>query len=320
MINGKASMAWAGTVPWHGLGVKVADNLTAHEMMIAAQLDWKVEEIDTYAIVKRTDADGKRREVRVPTGMKALVRDSDDKVLTQVGKNWHPVQNEDAFDFFKQFIDAGEMEMNTAGSLNDGKMIFALAKVKDSFFNVFKGDVTEGYLLFSNPHEYGKSIDIRFTPVRVVCQNTISLALSGKSSNSLKVNHRRAFDAETVKETMGIASMKMDKYKEMAEFLGSKRTTKDTIKEYFGDLLGKSAVDKNKLSRTGEQAMELIETQPGANFAEGTWWQAFNTVTYMTNHILGRSNDTRMQSTWYGANQKLNADAMNLALEMADDA
>ncbi|AKF13568.1 hypothetical protein PHIN3_305 [Sinorhizobium phage phiN3] len=309
MVNGKASMAWAGEVPWHGLGVEVSNDLTAHEMMVAAGLDWRVDEVETFAIVNGQ---------HIPTGMKALLRETDNKVLTQVGKNWHPVQNEEAFEFFKDFVDEGHMEMNTAGSLNGGKMVWALAKIKDNFFDVFNGDRTEGFLLFSNPHEYGKTIDIRFTATRAVCRNTVAMALNGGSTNFVKVNHRKAFDAEMVKEAMGIASTKMDRFKQMAEYLGSKRTTKDTLHEYFGELLGKSEKKEGRLSRNGEIAMELIETQPGHEFAEGSWWQAFNTITYMTNHVLGRGNDTRMQSVWYGANQNLNAKALEEALKMAE--
>ena len=107
--------------------------------------------------------------------------------------------------------------MHTAGSLNGGKMVWALAKTNDSF-ELFNGDVTENYFLFSNPHEFGKAIDIRMTPIRVVCNNTLTLSLSQDSNAMLKVNHRKAFDVAEVKEQMGI-----EQYKSMAEFLGSKR-------------------------------------------------------------------------------------------------
>jgi phage/plasmid-like protein (TIGR03299 family) len=311
IVNGKASMAYANEVPWHGLGTQVADDLTAQEMMVAAGADWRVNEVETYAIVG---------DQHIPTGMKALLRETDNKVLTQVGKNWHPVQNEDAFDFFKQFVDEGHMTMETAGVLNDGRNVWAMAKIKGSAFDVFGGDVTEGNLLFSNPHEYGKTIDIRFCATRVVCKNTLAIALNGGSKNFVKVNHRKAFDAEAVKETMGIAGTKMDRYKQMAEYLGSKQTTKETLMEYFGELMGKSEKKEGRLTRNGEIAMELIDTQPGAEFAEGSWWQAFNTVTYMTNHVIGRSADSRMQSTWYGANQSLNSKALEVALDFAEKA
>lgn len=310
ITNGVAKMAYVGETPWHGLGVQVADDLTPAEMMKAAGVDWRVTEVDTFA-----EFNGNK----VPTGMKALIRETDGRVLTQVGKGWHPVQNEEAFEFFKDFTDAGKMKMHTAGSLKNGEIIWALAKVEDDF-ELFNGDKVESYMLFSNPHQYGKTIDIRFTPIRVVCNNTLTLSLNQTAANAVKLNHRRQFDADAVKDMMGIAHFKMTQYKEMAEFLGSKRTTDETVKQYFGHLLGMSNKNKDELSRTGKRAMELLAEQPGANFAEGTFWSAFNAITYLTDHELSRSADTRLQSAWFGANRKLKTEALELALEMAEAA
>jgi phage/plasmid-like protein (TIGR03299 family) len=247
--------------------------------------------------------------------MKALVRETDNRVLTQVGENWHPVQNEEAFDFFKEFVETGDMSMSTAGALKDGRIVWALAKTKDDF-ELFGGDKVESYLLFTNPHMYGKSLEIRWTSTRVVCNNTLQLALQGNKSG-VTLNHRQAFDPDYVKQIMGLSSNKMHEFKEAAEFLGSKRTTDATVKEYFGHLLGYSNKKPDELSRTARKVMELIPEQPGAEFAEGTWWQPLNAITYATDHILGRNNDTRLQSAWYGINRDLKVKALNKALEMA---
>ena len=214
MAHQVETMAYAGEVPWHGLGVEVSNDLTPNQMMKKAGLDWTVDQIDSYA----TLPNGKK----VATGMKALVRSSDNKVLTNIGQIWNPVQNEEAFEFFSEYVLAGDMEMHTAGSLKGGQMVWALAKVKESF-DLFGGDKVESYLLFSNPHLYGKSIDIRFTPIRVVCNNTLSLSLAEQAERSIKVGHRGSFNADEVKKALGIASDKLKTYKEMAEFLGSKR-------------------------------------------------------------------------------------------------
>lgn len=309
-VNGQAQMAYVGELPWHGLGVQVDPNISTTEMMKAAGVDWRVHEVESFV-----NFNGQI----INTGMKALVRETDGRVLTQVGKNWHPVQNEEAFDFFREFVEAGQMKMHTAGSLKNGQIIWALAKVEDDF-ELFNGDKVESYMLFSNPHQYGKSLDVRFTPIRVVCNNTLTLSLNANAENSVTLNHRKAFNAEEVKAMLGIAHLKMGKYKEMAEFLGSKRTTDDTMKQYFGHLMGMSNKDPNELSRTAQRAMEVVIEQPGAEFAEGSWWSAFNAVTYMTDHELGRSNDTRLQSAWYGTNRKLKTQALELAIEMAEAA
>jgi phage/plasmid-like protein (TIGR03299 family) len=310
MINGQAQMAYVNELPWHGLGTKVDPDLSPAEMMKAAGVDWRVQEVESFV-----QFNGKN----IPTGQKALVRETDGRVLTQVGKNWHPVQNEEAFDFFAEFVERGQMQMHTAGSLKNGEIIWALAKVDDDF-ELFNGDKVESYMLFSNPHQYGKTIDIRFTPIRVVCNNTLTLSLQQQGQAAVRVNHRSAFDADAVKEMMGIAHFKMGQYKDMAQFLGSKRTTEETVKQYFGHLLGTSNKNEGELSRTAQRAMEVLVEQPGAEFAEGSWWTAFNAITYMTDHELGRSTDTRMQSAWYGANRKLKVNALELALEMAEAA
>jgi len=119
-----------------------------------------------------------------------LFRSSDGKILSVVSGDWNPVQNHEAFEFFNDFVMAGDMKMHTAGSLREGKNVWALAKVNDDF-EILGGDKVEPYLLFSNPHEYGKCIDVRFTAIRVVCNNTLTLALGSTSDLVVRLNHRR---------------------------------------------------------------------------------------------------------------------------------
>jgi phage/plasmid-like protein (TIGR03299 family) len=319
IVNGEAQMAYAGDVPWHGLGTKVSPDLTPNQMMVAAGLDWEVKPYTSFIEVKNDE--GKVRRLR--TGHKSLVRMSDNKVLTNIGPNWNPVQNEQAFDFFHEFVLAGDMEMHTAGSLKGGQIVWALAKVKESF-DIFGGDQVDSYLLFSNPHIYGKSIDIRFTPIRVVCNNTLSFALNTTSNVQAKVGHRVPFDATKVKETMGLAHEKFDEYRQMAEFLGSKRVSGDDLIAYFSQVFPKSgekkADPKDNMSRNAKIALDVMDKQPGAEFAPGSYWQAFNAVTYLTDHIQGRNADNRLQSAWYGSNQARKIKAANLAMDMANAA
>jgi phage/plasmid-like protein (TIGR03299 family) len=316
-VNGVAQMAYVGDTPWHGLGKKVLPDLTPAQMLVEAGLDWEVKKVPLYAEV------GKKR---IKSGAEALIRTSDDKVLTIVTDSWQPCQNSEAFEFFNDFTAAGDMEMHTAGSLMEGKHVWALAKIKDSF-ELFGGDKVDGYLLFSNPHQFGKSIDIRFTPIRVVCNNTLTLSLSSKNDKMVRVNHRRAFDGDAVKQTMGIASDKLAKYKEMAAFLGKKRYNNETVVEYFNRVFPKTSDKKNEGERKGtpnsraaQLAMVALDQQPGAQYAQGSWWSAYNAVTYLTDHELGRSADTRLYSAWYGVNQTKKVQALNLAVEMAEAA
>ena len=316
MAHQVETMAYAGEVPWHGLGVPVSNDLTPAQMMQKAGLDWQVREVESFV-----EYDGKR----MSTGQKSLIRESDAKILTNVGENWNPVQNETAFEFFSEFVMNGDMEMNTAGSLRDGQMVWALAKVKDSF-ELFGGDKVDSYLLFSNPHQYGKSIDIRFTPIRVVCNNTLTLSLDSKKDNSVKVGHRVQFDPSQVKQALGIATDKLNTYKDMAEFLGSKRFTADSYVEYLNTVFPRTAdkrvqdkaLSVDTLSRNARLAYDVVEQQPGARFAEGSWWQAFNSVTYVTDHVQGRNSDNRLYSSWFGGNQLRKKDALKTALKFAE--
>lgn len=310
MIDGKAQMAYAGDKPWHGLGVEVPADLTPEQMLEAAGLDWEVEKVQAYA-----DVGGKR----VAVGRSALVRKTDDKILDVVSDDWNPVQNAEAFEFFNDFIAEGDMEMHTAGSLCGGQIVWGLAKVKDSF-ELFGGDRVDSYLHFTNFHRYGFSTDVRFTPIRVVCNNTLTLSLNTKVERMVKISHRREFDGDSVKLMLGIAQEKLAKYKEMATFLGSKRAKGEDVVEYFKRVFptGKDAKRQTELSRNAKDALAIIDSQPGAEFAEGTWWQAFNAVTYMTDHLMGKTQDTRLTSAWYGHNKGLKTKALETALEMAD--
>ena len=307
-VNGVAQMAYAGETPWHGLGAQVSNDLTPRQIMQKAGLDWTVEKEDVFT------ASG----VKVP-GKKALVRD-DGKILDMVGDDWNPVQNDQAFEFFSEFVLAGDMEMNCAGSLKDGKNVFALAKIKESF-SILGEDQVDSYLLFSNPHQYGKAVDIRFTPIRVVCNNTLTFSLNSASNNFVKVGHRSTFDADMVKEQMGLASEKFAQYKEMAEFLSTRRFNTESLMQYYNEVFPhreqRTVSAFEDLSRTAQLAASNLETQPGAEFGQGTWWQAFNSVTYMTDHIQGRSSESRLNNQWFGYNQGRKINAANKAVEFA---
>ena len=308
------TMAYADALPWHGLGVKVHNDLSPQQMMQKAGVDWKVHEVESFVEFNGT---------KMPTGQKSLIRETDGKILTNVGENWHPCQNETAFEFFQDYVAAGDMEMHTAGSLKGGQYVWALAKVKESF-DLFGGDQVDSYMLFSNPHVYGKSIDVRFTPIRVVCNNTLTFALNGEVNRAVKINHKSEFNTDMVKDQLGIAHEKFAKYKEMAEFLGSRPFSVENMLNYYNEVFpltsGKdqqSEVTLDTISRQAKNAYDVIESQPGAQYAEGSWWQAFNSVTFVTDHVQGRNADNRLHSQWYGYNQLRKVKAAEKAVEFA---
>lgn len=314
------TMAYAGEVPWHGLGKRVLPDLTPDQMMHESGTDWEVKLVTFRGTIRVGDTtytitDPKRKMlVRVKDGV------PDKHPFTVTGCNWNPVQNADAFAFFHEYVMEGGMEMHTAGSLRQGQVVWALAKIKESF-ELFGGDRVDSYLLFSNPHEYGKSINVRFTPIRVVCNNTLCAALGTQSVNSAAVSHRSAFDPKAVKEMLGLAHKKLGQYKEAAEFLGSKRYSKETLVQYFSGLYpakkGSQKAASGELTSAAEVSLGAVKTQPGSQFAEGTWWQAFNAATYAMDHLLGKSADVRMDKAWFGSNVTRKVRALNSAVELA---
>ena len=311
------TLAYAGETPWHGLGQAVADNLSPVEMQQAARLDWLVRKVPlTY------NHDGSEHE----TGHYALVRTSDGKFLDTVkSRHWTPVQNYEAFEFFDDFVKAGRMTMEVAGSLSDGKRVFALAKVGHGFgLSRAAQDRTESYLLFTNPHLYGQCVDIRLTPVRVVCHNTLSLALGQRNSEyRVSFAHWRKFDPAVARSLLDVASVKLDAYRDKADFLSGKRYTGGALASYFREVFKPLVPPRNRpegtpvLTTNAELALKVVETQPGYQFAPGTWWNAFNAVTYLTDHEIGRGPATRLGSAWYGAGKTRKIQALDLAMEFA---
>lgn len=324
-MTAEVPMIYVGEVPWHGLGKKVPADLSTQEFLHLSQLDHEVVKRPLMAKVgpKKSDV------IAIPDRF-ALVREHDNRVWDIVGKDWHPVQNREAFEFFSDFVDAGEMQMHTAGALFDGQVAWALAKVNESF-TVFGKDQVDSYLLFSNPQKYGASIDIRFTPVRVVCNNTLTMAIRGASNLSARISHRQPFDAEAVKRTMGLAAKNLRRYEETAKFLGSKRYTDETVTEYIHRIFipnwapPVAGAEKGSGQRTSYSAsaiIKLLETQPGAEFAPGTWWSAFNAVTHWYDHYSGNhrgieDQERRVAANWNGPAATKKLAALDSALAYA---
>ena len=311
MAHNVETMAYAGEVPWHGLGKKVPADLTSDQMLQAAGLDWEVVKTPVYY-----DADVKDG-IEIPSQF-ALHRKYDGQYLDTVGANWRPLQNHQAFEFFNDFIMQGDMEMHTAGSLQNGKIVWALAKMKKSYA-VVTDDEMQQYMLFVNPHKRGKAIEVRSTDIRVVCNNTMDFALESTSNKRIAVNHNSAWDEDYVKDMLGLAHSASAKYQETAQFLASKRYTQPTLEEFIDSLFPNTGKSDER-SKNAHRTLDLVHEQPGAHFAEGSWWQAFNAVTRMTDHEMGRSADSRLTSAWFGQNRTRKAKALSSAVEYAEAA
>ena len=309
------TMAYAGEKPWHGIGTQVSEELTPMEMLKSAKLDWTVMKKKAHY-----EMDGAFKESDTHH---LLVRSDNKEVLGPAGPEYVPFQNSEVIDFYTKFVRAGHMTMETMGSLDNGRHVFALAKLKNYF--VIKGDdKTDAYLLISHPHVWGKADKFLFTPIRVVCWNTIQMALSN-GNNHYRVPHIQPFTDDTklkVEEALGICSQQLDALKVRAEHLSSVQYKENDLQEYVAKLFQPSLVkEKDKLGNfkpTAEDAYTAVQRQPRIKASHGTWWEAFNGMTYYVDHEAGRDRGKALENAWFGARSNIKRQALNLALDYAN--
>lgn len=337
------TMAYAGEVPWHGLGTQVDSNMSPEQMLVAAGLDWTVSKRPAYFAAEKFVPNLYAPELNTNMVLVEdnffVVRDSDNKVLSHAGTGYNPFQNRDVMSFFKKFTEAGDMFMETAGSLKEGQEIWGLAKLKDGF-QLAGGDEVKGYLLLNNSHRVGKAMTVMFTPIRVVCNNTLTLALNDSGANKFRILHLQMFDQEIMQaaeEALGLSSTRMAQFKEQSEFLASKRAQTLDVDNFIAELFQKDtllergkASNQNELpplrdefKRTALAVSEAYEVSPGSTLAsaKGTWWGALNAVTYVVDHPRRSSSEgSSLYSAWFGNGANVKRRAMEKALEYAQAA
>ena len=210
--------------PWHGLGRIVAEAPTSKEALKLAGLDWKVVQEPIYTELHR-----------VVEGYKANVRDSDRKVLGVVSDRYKVVQNADAFSFTDELLGKG-VRYETAGSLQEGKKVWLLARLPREY--IIGGERISPYLVFSNTHDGSGSVKVAVTPVRVVCNNTLNLALSTASRSFSMVHTGNIQDKiQEAKDTLFMAEKYMDCLGAEFEQLKKQKMTDAQVKEYIEVLL-----------------------------------------------------------------------------------
>ena len=227
------------------------------------------------------------------------------------------------------------MTMETAGSLKEGKEIWGLAKLTDKF-SLGGDDEVKGYLLLNNSHQVGKAMTIMFTPIRVVCNNTLTQAMN-MDGNRFRVLHLQMFDEEIHKaaeEALGISGQQMQQFKEQSEFLAKKRAKEFDVDNFIAELFQpKLLIERAKagnsddlpplrdeFKRTAELVNDALHTSPGASMssAKGTWWGALNAVTYVVDHQKrSQAEGNALHSAWFGQGANTKRKALTKALEYA---
>lgn len=238
------SMVYVREVPWHGLGTRVEEAMTSKEALELSGLNWEIESKPIY------DAQG--NEIH---GYKANTRNSDNKVMGVVSNRYTVVQNEEAFEFTDALVGEG-VTYETAGSLYGGKKIWLLAKMPERYI---VGDKFEPYICFTNNHEGKGSVRACMTPVRVVCNNTLNLAL-GQAKRAWSTPHRGNVQTrlEEAKQTLQLAEVYMKHLEETADKLANESISEAEVHVALNKMfeLPKDASDRQK--QTVENAKDEI--------------------------------------------------------------
>lgn len=321
------TMAFANALPWHGLGQRVDSSITVDDMLVAAGLDWEVRQFPLFAQIGTNGKPGSKR-IGLPN-RQALVRMSDEKVLTVTGKNWKPLQNRDAIEFFRSFAEAGQATLETAGSLRGGQIIWGLAKLNDSF-KVTKDDKVEGYILLVSPHEAGKAIKVQTTSVRVVCANTLAISQKKKQAEYSQ-HHLKDFDPESAKLAIDIAHSEFKKFEldahtlhnlEMSEFESVRFLAKffQPVEQGISEKADKLAVEQlmNEPASHRKAFAEVLKSwKEGPGAEQGTAWGTLNGITHWVDHVAGNNNDARLYRSWLANTGLIAKKAKEELLELA---
>lgn len=333
--NGKAAMFYTGETPWHGLGHAVQDAQSSEEAIRLAQLDWTVEPQEIYRL------DGKGGLRMIP-GKRALVRMDTGKELEIMSDKFTVVQNHEAFAFMDTLTRDGALRYHTAGALGDGGRVWMLASMPGEMRIEGTDDVSEKFLLLANGHDGSLAFHVRATAVRVVCQNTLSSALSnhlkngsdgkggGGSGRGIVLRHTpKVLDqVETVRKALGLAEKKFAELNRDANELAARPCGLAALHAYAEKLIPDNPDAKShaRTEKIRDTVYQNFAGSPGNDMPgiKGTWWAALNAVTYYTDHQRTTRGETtldersnRLDSAWFGSAAELKEKAFELALESA---
>ncbi|WP_175948127.1 DUF932 domain-containing protein [Burkholderia pyrrocinia] len=315
------TMAWTGEEPWHGLGNKLAPNQPLEVWSRAAGMDWSIEEAEVRFI-----ANGNRNlgSIHAFPEQKVLYRSDTKAALSVVSTRYNVVQPAQILEFYRDLTEVGGFELETAGVLKEGRKLWALAKTGQSA--TLRGrDIVNGYLLLATACDGSLSTTAQFTSIRVVCNNTLAIAL-GDGIGCVKVPHRSQFDAQAVKRQLGIATSSWDAFMVRMKALSEYRISDAVAEKFLRRVLtytSTAATDRDAVA-VNERAIRAVGELyagrgKGADLASasGTAFGLLNAVTeYCDHHRRARSNDHRVDAAWFGAGAALKQRALDEALKL----
>ena len=310
VTNGVAEMMTAdGRDAWHGLGARLSQVATAQEAIEAANMGWEVEMREVF--------------IQTPSGQfmavpnkKAVTRMDNGKVFGVFSDGYTPLQNRDAFTFFDSVVGAGEAIYHTAGTLAGGSRIWILAKLPGDL-KLSDTDVLERYILLANSHDGSLAVTMKPTTVRVVCNNTLSVALGGDTNKLFRAVHTSSVmqRVNQARETLGLQEAYFANVMRGIERLADERMTQAAADEFLVELFGQEENPEAISTRMQNQ----IDTV-GNLFVKGTGnhgvnrWDMLNAVTEFVDHKRTKDADKRLDAAWFGGGKDLKQKAWNLLL------
>lgn len=321
------TMFTTGAAPWHGLGVRLQNPPTVADAIVQAGLDWTVGKVPLCRL-DRAYQIGTLQESDALVPSYATVRSSDGAYLGTVGPQWTPLQNERAFAWFQPFIDSGDCSLEAAGALRGGKHVWVLAKINRDPIEISPGDGIEAYLLLSNAHDGSRVARAGFTPIRVVCQNTLSAAHVEGASRLLRIRHTANIEVALtqVRETIDVLHRSFSASVDEMRALTRVGVNVDDLRKYVNRVFRTKDSDltetESETALKSDRLFDNIEPlfKKGRGNAGATAWDAYNSVTEYLTWQRGRNADNRLSSLWLGEAGQLADRALTEALKLATPA
>ena len=312
MAHEVETMAFFGETPWHGLGTKLeeADLTNWETACVKAGLDWSVEKVGLQTV-----------DTQKAVTHFATRRSTDGSILGVVGPRYVPLQNKEAFKWFEPFLTAQEASLHTAGSLKSGSRVWVLAKLNRVPIVIVPGDEVQKFLLLSHSHDGTLAIRCGFTPVRVVCANTLAMAHGSDASKLIRIRHAGNVLANlnAVREVMNLADQEFQATALQYKALASKHINQSDLRTYVKKVLQIEEPESEISTRSSniiKSIVDLAETGKGNDLAgvRGTAWAAYNAVTQYLSYDRGNNNANRLDALWFGESANTNKLALETAL------
>jgi len=312
------NMAYINDTPWHGLGNRLS---AKQSIEVWAQQSGIAFEIKETPVRFMTESAGNLGAIMTFPEQKVLFRSDTNEPLSVVSQRYQVVQPREILEFYRDLTEISGFELETAGVLKGGRKIWALAKTNQS--TTLKGnDTINGYLLLATACDGTLATTAQFTSIRVVCNNTLAVALSN-GSGAVKVPHSTSFDPQAVKKQLGISVSAWDSFMYRMKTLSERRVKSHEAMNYFLRVFTDPATTATGLSneRAMKKVLALYEGDgKGAELAssKGTAFGLLNAVTeYVDHERRARSTELRLESAWFGQGATLKQKALEQALLMA---